>query len=91
VLSALQSIADVLHALTNDSALVDQAEVAADAAGQSLAIARKQVEFGQISGLAVLNAQRVYQQAITTLVQARAARLSDVVALFQALGGGWTQ
>jgi NodT family efflux transporter outer membrane factor (OMF) lipoprotein len=88
VLTALQSVSDVLHALTNDAALVDQAQVAADAAGQSLTIVQKQIEFGQVSGLALLDAQRVYQQAVVVLTQAKAARLSDVVALFQALGGG---
>ncbi len=37
----------------------------------------------------LLNAQRTYEQARLTLVQAQAARLADTAALFQALGGGW--
>ena len=37
----------------------------------------------------LLNAQQTYQQALLSLVQARAARYADTVALFQALGGGW--
>ena len=39
--------------------------------------------------LLLLNAQQTYLQAVIQLVQARAARLADTVALFQALGGGW--
>jgi len=39
--------------------------------------------------LLLLNAQQTYLQARMALIQARANRLSDTVALFQALGGGW--
>jgi outer membrane protein TolC len=39
--------------------------------------------------LLLLNAQQAYLQATIQVVQARAARLSDTAALFQALGGGW--
>jgi len=39
--------------------------------------------------LFLLNAQQVYLQAEIQVVQARANRLSDTAALFQALGGGW--
>jgi hypothetical protein len=41
------------------------------------------------SGSDVLNAEQLYLSAQLTLVQAEATRYSDVVALFQALGGGW--
>jgi hypothetical protein len=36
-----------------------------------------------------LTAQTTYQQSVIGLVQAQANRLSDTVALYQALGGGW--
>jgi len=36
-----------------------------------------------------INAENTYEQAIISLVQARAARYADTAALFQALGGGW--
>ena len=39
--------------------------------------------------LTLLNAQRTWQQARISLVQAEATRYSDTAALFQALGGGW--
>jgi outer membrane protein TolC len=33
--------------------------------------------------------QQTYEQALINSVQAKAARLTDTAALFQALGGGW--
>jgi len=37
----------------------------------------------------VLTAQQSTQNAILSLLRARAARYTDTVALYQALGGGW--
>ena len=56
---------------------------------QHLALARRQFDLGAVSYLALLDAQRQYQQARIALVQARATRYADTAALFQALGGGW--
>ena len=47
------------------------------------------MQLGDINYLALLNAQQSYQQALISVVQAKAARYADTVALFQALGGGW--
>jgi len=47
------------------------------------------MEVGYVNYLILLNAETTYQQALQTRVQAQAARFSDTVALFQALGGGW--
>jgi len=47
------------------------------------------MQTGYANALILLTAQQGYLQAIIQVVQARAARLSDTVALFQALGGGW--
>ena len=59
------------------------------AAAKSLAIARTQLELGDVSYLALLNAEQTYQQAVMNRVQALASRYADTAALFQALGGGW--
>jgi outer membrane protein TolC len=59
------------------------------AAARSLDIARHRLELGDINYVALFNAQQTYQQALLSLVQARAARYADTVALFQSLGGGW--
>ena len=40
-------------------------------------------------GSDVLVAEQLYLSSQIAVVQAEATRLSDVVALFQALGGGW--
>jgi NodT family efflux transporter outer membrane factor (OMF) lipoprotein len=89
VLQAFQSVADVLRALELDAqALRSQAD-AAGAAQESLELARKQYQFGATSYLTLLNAERSYQEAQISLIQAQAARFADTAALFQALGGGW--
>nr|WP_315393725.1 efflux transporter outer membrane subunit [uncultured Duganella sp.] len=88
-LTAFQNVADSLRALDAD-ALALQAQAEAEAlAAESLALATTQYKLGAISYLALLDAQRSYQQAHINLVQAQAARYADTAALFQALGGGW--
>ena len=52
-------------------------------------LARTQLELGDVSYLALLNAEQTYQQAVMAKVQALANRYADTAALFQALGGGW--
>jgi outer membrane protein TolC len=52
-------------------------------------LTRQQLELGQVSALQLLNAQQVYFTALLAVVQAKANRYADTVALFQALGGGW--
>ena len=47
------------------------------------------MQTGNANVLLLLNAQQNYLQAVIQVVQARAARLADTAALFQALGGGW--
>jgi len=89
VLTAFQNVADSLHAIQSDADALKASVAAERAAAKSLAIARSQLELGQISYLAVLNAEQTYQQAIVSLVQALANRYADTAALFQALGGGW--
>ena len=89
MLQAFQNVADSLRALESDaSALKAQAEAEAIAA-QSLALSERQYREGALSYLALLDAQRNYQQARLNTVAARAARFADTAALFQALGGGW--
>ena len=89
VVAAFQNVADTLHALDQDAEELDATGAALDAATRSLAIARRQVELGDISRLALLNAEQTYQQALIGQVQTRASRYADTAALFQALGGGW--
>jgi NodT family efflux transporter outer membrane factor (OMF) lipoprotein len=89
VIRACQNVADTLRALQADAdALVAQA-AAERSAFASLDLARRQYQLGAIDYLTLLNAQRTWQQARISLVQAEANRYADTAALFQALGGGW--
>lgn len=90
VLTALENVADTLHALMLDAPALTAAAESAAAAQRSLDIARKQVEWGAASGVALLNAEQTYQEARLSLAAAQANRLADTVALVQALGGGWS-
>ena len=89
MIDAVQNVADVLHAVQSDAAALGSAERAERAAARSLAIARRQLALGDLSELAMLNAEQTWRQADITLAQARTNRYADTVALFQALGGGW--
>ena len=89
VLSAFQNVADVLHALQSDGASLKTALAAEEAAQKSYDIAKQQLELGEIGRSGLLTVQQALLQARLTLSQARATRLADTAALFQALGGGW--
>ncbi len=89
VLVAFQNVADTLRALQADARMLDAAIAAERSASQSIQLVSRQVEQGQVSLPALLNAQQAYLQTSLARVQAEAARLADTVALFQALGGGW--
>jgi NodT family efflux transporter outer membrane factor (OMF) lipoprotein len=89
VIFALQNVADVLQALQADADALKAAAESERATKKTLDLVTKQLEYGYVSYLALLNAQQAYQQALIGLAQARANRFSDTAALFQALGGGW--
>ena len=89
VIGAFQNVADALRAIQADARAEKTAQTAQAAAQKSLDISRKQLAFGAVSSIVLLNAQQTYLQSALVLVQARASRFSDTVALFQALGGGW--
>jgi outer membrane protein TolC len=89
VLTAFQNVADTLNALDQDAQALKATAAAERSAKTSLDLTEQQLKFGLIPYSALLTAQQSYQQALINLVQARASRYTDTVALFQALGGGW--
>ena len=89
VIQACQNVADTLRALQADADALKANADAAGAAKSAFDLARKQLDVGSVSFVAVMNAEQTYQQAELTLVQARGNRYSDTAGLFQALGGGW--
>jgi NodT family efflux transporter outer membrane factor (OMF) lipoprotein len=89
VVTAFQNVADALQTVALDGNALRAAVAAERAAEKSLRLTRQQLELGQVSALQLLNAQQVYFTALLSVVQAKANRYADTVALFQALGGGW--
>ena len=89
VLTAFQNVADALQALQYDAQTLAAQATAEQAASKRLELTREQYRIGATNYLNLLDAERSYQQAHITLIQARAARLSDTAALYTALGGGW--
>jgi NodT family efflux transporter outer membrane factor (OMF) lipoprotein len=90
VLTAFANVADAMHALDADADALNAAGRAEAAADSSLSVARQQLELGSVSYLALVVGEQTYQQALISLIQARAARFADTAALFQALGGSIT-
>jgi NodT family efflux transporter outer membrane factor (OMF) lipoprotein len=85
-LQAFLDVDDALSGLKTDAEALDAATRADAAARQALVFTRRQVELGAVGTLQLLNASVSAAQAATQLVQARAARLTDSVALYQAMG-----
>jgi NodT family efflux transporter outer membrane factor (OMF) lipoprotein len=91
VLGAFQNVADALRALELDAENLKAQAQAEQSASNSLELVRVQYHDGAASYLQELDATRQYQSAKLGLIQARAARLADTVALYTALGGGWSK
>jgi NodT family efflux transporter outer membrane factor (OMF) lipoprotein len=89
VLQAFQDVADVLQALDRDAATLKAQSEAVLSAQRTLQLTQEQLKFGAISYLSMLDAERQYQQALLSAIQAQAVRYADTAALFHALGGGW--
>jgi NodT family efflux transporter outer membrane factor (OMF) lipoprotein len=89
VVIAFHNVADTLQALDFDARNLRAALAAEEAASKALKLVRVQLTLGEVNTLQVLTAQQTYLTASISVVQARAARFADTVALFQALGGGW--
>jgi NodT family efflux transporter outer membrane factor (OMF) lipoprotein len=87
--TAFRNVADALVAIRRDAETLSADLASQVTAAKSLAVARAQYEAGGGTYLNVLNAEQSDQSARLILVAARAARFTDTVALFQALGGGW--
>jgi NodT family efflux transporter outer membrane factor (OMF) lipoprotein len=89
VLQAFQNVADVLRALETDARTLKAYAEVERTAKANLELIERQFKVGKVGYLPLLIAQRDYQEALISLIEARADRYSDTAALFQALGGGW--
>ncbi|MFT3965961.1 MAG: efflux transporter outer membrane subunit, partial [Sphingobium sp.] len=88
VLQAFGDVQDALTGVKTDGQALDAATRASDAAERNLGFTQRQLQLGGVGTLTLLNASNSAAQAASQLVQARAARLIDTVALYQAVGGG---
>ena len=90
ILVALKEVEDALADSARDARQEEaQREILAEAQ-RSLRLAELRYREGADSLLAVLDAQRALFSAQDQLAQLRLARLTDAVALYKALGGGWS-
>lgn len=90
VLNAMQNVADALHAVQADSEALSAASENARSARTVLDLTQRQYGHGYLDRVALINAQQTERQATITLLQARAARLTDTVGLFQSVAGDWS-
>ncbi len=91
--AVLQALNDTETALTQASYDAEQEGLEAEAvrtAQRSLDIARAQLGAGTIDIVTVLNTQTTLFGDQDTLAQVRIARFEAIVALYRALGGGWS-
>ncbi len=89
VLRGLQEVADVLGALEADARALEACAAAAGHARAGLDVATRQAEAGGIGRAVLLDEKARWLAAENDRIQAQAARQTDTVALFLALGGGW--
>jgi NodT family efflux transporter outer membrane factor (OMF) lipoprotein len=89
VINAFQNVADVMESIQADARTLQAAVEAQEAASKSLEVVTQRLHAGEATYLSVLIAQQAYETTRVAAIQARAARLADTVALFQAIGGGW--
>lgn len=89
VVTGFQNVAGALQALDYDARTLQAAIRSERAANKNLSLVRERLRLGKVSNIEVLNAQQTYHLALIAVVQAKAIRYADTVALFQALGGGW--
>lgn len=89
-LTAFREVDDALAGVRRTGEQAVDLAAQADAARGALANATSRYRAGYSSYLEQLDAQRSLLTAELSLVQARADRLTSYVAVYQALGGGWT-
>lgn len=91
VLQALTDAENALMRVDRSTARVRELEAAERAAAERLSLTRRRVAVGDASELEALQVESGLQQARDLALQAHAERLQALVALYRALGGGWTE
>lgn len=89
ILNAFREVADVLVALQTREEQMTHQRRQVQAAQDVRDLADLRYRKGLVTYLDVLDAQRTVLDAELAFVQTERARLTDMVALFKAVGGGW--
>lgn len=90
VLAAFEQVADALRALQADQQTYEQSKIAERAATQALRLAHGRYRDGLIAYSSVLDAEIAAQRDTQAAIEAQSRRYLDAVALFLALGEGWS-
>ena len=89
--SAFREVADALAARAQIDEQVEAGKARVTAGERRYQLAELRFRKGVDSSLVVISAQQDLYQSQQLLVQARLARLTNLVALYRALGGGWAE
>jgi NodT family efflux transporter outer membrane factor (OMF) lipoprotein len=90
VARALQDVEDALVHYGREGVRRTHLDEAARASGRALELAREQFANGVVDQLSILDAQRTALSAQDSLAQSDAALRKHLIALYKALGGGWS-
>ncbi len=89
ILQAFREVADLLTSLSARAEQLARQREQLAAAQTAVKLAEVRYRKGLVNYLDVLDAQRTALAAETQVVVSERARLSDMIGLFKALGGGW--
>jgi len=89
ILQAFREVADLLTSLRARAEQLARQREQLSAAQEAVRLAEVRYRTGLVNYLDVLDAQRTALAAETQLVLTERTRLTDMVGLFKALGGGW--
>ena len=89
MLTALEDVENALAAYAREEERREKLAAAADASRTAVELARELYTRGLSDFLSVLDAQRAQYAAEDALAVSQTAIVTDVVALYKALGGGW--
>ncbi len=91
ILLAFREVADLLVSIQARAEQLTRQREQTVAATAAVGLAEVRYRKGLVNYLDVLDAQRTMLAAETQLAQTERARLTDMVSLYKALGGGWSQ
>ena len=89
VLKSFKDVSDVLKAIQEDAKEFKAQAQAEQFTQAKLHVIQEQFRLGGQNYLSVLQEEKEYEETRIKRIEAQAARYTDTVALFQALGGGW--